>query len=387
MFNIPTLSLIIFFCWIYILLFHGRKKILTDSFFWTNPVFFEEHTTKNINSNKKGCVIIPARNEEKYILKTLESIRRQNLKKLDVIVVNDNSTDQTKFLANKFKTVSKKLIVIDGKKLPKGWVGKVWALKQGVDIANKKNYDYYVFLDADIYLEKGVIEKTLSLLIEKKLTMLSLMAKLKCESFWEKLLVPSFIFYFQKLYPFEQVNSTDEKTAAAAGGFILCKSEIFKKQNQYNLIKNKIIDDCNIAKKIKSKGAIWLGLTNLVRSERSYNQLESLWKMVSRTAFEQLNFSLIILIISSFSMFMIYVAPFILFFTYWIFFDLKIFIINLLTLTLITVAFFPTFKFYNVDKKFLFLIPLSSLLYILMTVSSAINFYFKEGTNWKGRSY
>ena len=109
--------------------------------------------------------------------------------------------------------------------------------------------------------------------------------------------------------------------------------------------------------------------------------------MVSRTAFEQLNFSLIILIISSFSMFMIYVAPFILFFTYWIFFDLKIFIINLLTLTLITVAFFPTFKFYNVDKKFLFLIPLSSLLYILMTVSSAINFYFKEGTNWKGRSY
>ena len=88
-----------------------------------------------------------------------------------------------------------------------------------------------------------------------------------------------------------------------------------------------------------------------------------------------------------FSMFLIYIAPYILFVTYSIFFDFKILIINLLTLTLITVAFFPTFKFYNVDKKFLFLIPLSSLFYILMTVSSAINYYFKEGTNWKGRSY
>ena len=66
--------------------------------------------------------------------------------------------------------------------------------------------------------------------------MISLMAKLKCLSLWEFLLIPSFIYFFQKLYPFSKVNNNKEKLAAAAGGFILCKSSIFKKENIYDII-------------------------------------------------------------------------------------------------------------------------------------------------------
>ena len=89
--------------------------------------------------------------------------------------------------------------------------------------------------------------------------MLSLMAKLKCKTIWEILLIPPFIYFFQKLFPFSKVNNQKEDLAAAAGGFILCKSELFKKQNLYELIKDKIIDDCNLAKIIKVKGEhIWL---------------------------------------------------------------------------------------------------------------------------------
>ena len=92
----------------------------------------------------------------------------------------------------------------------------------------------------------------------------------------------------------------------------MCKSELFKKQNLYEQIKDKIIDDCNLAKIIKGTGNhIWLGLTNLVESQRSYDKLEQIWKMVSRTAFEQLNNSIIFLIISIFGMIMIYLLPFI----------------------------------------------------------------------------
>ena len=95
------------------------------------------------------------------------------------------------------------------------------------------------------------------------------MAKLNSNYFWEKFLIPPFIFFFQKLFPFGRVNNPKDKISAAAGGFILCKSRIFKKKNWYESIKNKVIDDCNIAKFFKKEGPIWLGLTNLVKSRRT----------------------------------------------------------------------------------------------------------------------
>ena len=127
--------------------------------------------------------------------------------------------------------------------------------------------------------------------------MVSLMAKLSSEYFWDRMLIPPFIFFFQKLFPFGRVNDPKGQISAAAGGFILCKSQIFKQKNWYESIKDKVIDDCNIAKIIKNRGKIWLGLTNLVQSKRKYQTLNEIWKMVSRTAFEQLNFSIIILVV------------------------------------------------------------------------------------------
>ena len=124
-----------------------------------------------------------------------------------------------------------------------------------------------------------------------------------------KLLIPSFIYFFQKLFPFNQVNSKNNKLSAAAGGFILCKSEIFKDINLYEIIKDKIIDDCNLAKLIKKNGKVWLSLTTRVESRRSYQTLSEIWKMVSRTAYEQLNNSILNLILSIFGLFMLYIFP------------------------------------------------------------------------------
>ena len=239
--------------WIYIVYFHGRKNFITDKFFWSNPVIFEDYITKTKIYNKKICVIIPARNEEKYIEETLQSIKKQNISSLHTMVVNDNSTDNTQQVLEKFKKNYKNLKILNGQKLPLGWVGKVWALKQGVDEANKKNFEYYLFIDSDIHLDKGVVKKSVNFLEDKNLVMFSLMAKLNSKYFWEKLLIPPFIFFFQKLFPFRRVNNPNDKVSAAAGGFILCKSQIFKEKNWYESIKNKVIDDCNIAKFFKKK--------------------------------------------------------------------------------------------------------------------------------------
>ena len=373
--------------WIYIVFFHGRKNFLKDKFFWTNSVIFENNIIKIKHTNKKICVIIPARNEEKYIEETLQSIKNQNIPTLHTLVVNDNSTDNTQEVLENFKRNYKNLKILNGQKLPQGWVGKVWALKQGVDAANKRNFEYYLFIDSDIYLDKGVVTKSVNFLEDKNLVMFSLMAKLNSKYFWEKFLIPPFIFFFQKLFPFGRVNDPKDKISAAAGGFILCKSKIFKQKNWYESIKNKVIDDCNIAKFFKKEGSIWLGLTNLGKSRRIYKNLDEIWKMVSRTAFEQLNFSIIILLICCLGMFLIYLTPYIILTIS--FFDLEqnLMIINLLTIFLMTIVFIPIMKFYKVDQKYLAFIPLFSSFYIMMTCSSAINHYSKKGNKWKGRSY
>ena len=382
------LSVIPFFIWLYLIFLYANKNLQFNGLFWTGNIILENQKTKHplLEKKKSLCIIIPARNEEKYISETIKSILTQDVKKF-VLIVDDNSTDKTSeealrtFKKNKFSQYK----IIDALRLPEGWSGKVWALKQGVDWAVKQKFSHFLFIDSDIILKKDIVKRTLYHMNDKKLTMVSLMAKLKCQSLWEFLLIPSFIYFFQKLYPFSKVNNNRETLAAAAGGFILCKSEIFKKENIYEQIKNKIIDDCNLAKKIKScKSNIWLGLTRMVESQRSYTKLEEVWRMVSRTAYEQLNHSILLLIVSIFGMITIYILPFI---NLLIQNNSKLIILNFFSILLMTISFLPTARFYNVSLLFYFSLPFSSLIYMLMTINSATNYYFKNGNIWKGRKY
>ena len=381
------LTFLPFFIWFYLVFFYANRKLTFKGLFWKSNITIENQTKLSYAKQKSSiCFIIPARNEEKYISKTIESIISQSVKKL-IIIVNDNSQDSTENEAKKTfkKTKFKQFKIINGKKLPVGWSGKVWALKQGVDAVPKKKFSHFVFIDSDIILKENIIIKVLSFMNAKKLSMLSLMAKLKCNTIWEYLLIPSFIYFFQKLYPFSKVNTKDEDIAAAAGGFILCKSELFKNKNLYELIKNKIIDDCNLAKIVKKKGKpIWLGLTKLVESQRSYDKLKEIWKMVSRTAYEQLNYSIFFLIISILGMITIYLLPFI---NLIIQNDFYLKTINLISITLMIISFIPTARFYSLNFVFYLSLPFSSFIYMLMTISSAYNYYFKSGNIWKGRKY
>ena len=380
--------LIAFCSWLYLLFFNSRKSFSYNDFFWSNKTVFERSYKKNnIKNHKKICVVIPARNEEKNIVKTLNSIVRQDLNNISILIIDDNSNDKTYFVAsNLLKTKKIKHQIVKGKKLPNGWSGKVWALKQAVDILKKKEIEYYLFLDSDIILKKGIITEAVEFLCQKKLLMVSLMAKLNCSSSWEKILIPAFIYFFQKIYPFSKVNDPNNSLAAAAGGFILCKSEVFSEENLYDQIKDKVIDDCNIAKKIKEKGNIWLGLTENIYSNRCYTNLSDIWRMISRTAYEQLNFSPLYLCFSIFGMCIVYLYPILVIF----FFEKEqsiLFLFNSLTILFLIISFRPTVRFYNLSIFYCLSLPLSSLIYIMMTITSAFNFHFRKGNIWKGRKY
>lgn len=334
------------------------------------------------------CIIIPARNEEKTISKTLNSIISQTYKNLMIIIIDDQSDDRTYEISlntlKKCKFTNFK--IIKGNEPPSDWSGKLWALNQGVIEAKKnKLIEYLLFLDADITINKTLVHDLVLTLKQKNLKMISLMAKLNCRTFWEKILIPQFIYFFQKLYPFFQVNNNESKVAAAAGGCIFMDIKLFQNKNLLEKIKSKIIDDCNLAKLIKQKGKIWLGLTKKVTSIRSYKELNLIWKMVSRCAYEQLNNSLFFLFLSSLGIIILYLAwPISLVIGFFLKSKILIFL-SLLILILSTIIFIPTLLFYKQSKFYLLMIPFSALLYLSMTISSALNYYFNNGNLWKGR--
>ncbi|MDC3091486.1 glycosyltransferase [Rickettsiales bacterium] len=377
--------------WIYLIFFHGRSFPYSDHFFWSNKIVFEKkyNFSEEIKEiNKQVCAIIPARNERKNITETLISLINQKSIILEVIVIDDQSTDGTKDLVvktfKKYKFNNYK--VIEGENLPIGWSGKIWALNQGMNeaIKNIKN-DYVLLLDADIVIEENLVVNLTKSAMKEKIGMISLMAKLNCISFWEKILIPPFIFFFQKLYPFNYVNDSKSKIAAAAGGCIFSEISIFKKNNLFYTIKNEIIDDCNLAKQIKKKKKIWLGLTNKVWSTRNYYNLNSICSMISRCAFSQLKNSIIYLIISVLGMITLYLTGLAGILTFPFHNSFYILIISVFLTLCSLLVFFPTISFYKLNPVFLFTLPFSAVLYMFMTVISAFNFYFKDGNDWKGR--
>jgi len=249
-------------------------------------------------------VLIPARNEAAVIKRTLRSVVNQG-SGINIILVDDESTDGTADIARDAGGEPCKFLEV--KPLPEGWVGKLWALEQG---RNELNSTYTLLLDADIELGTGVVNKMRETLISKDIQFMSLMVTPSMLSYWEKLLMPAFVYFFKLLYPFRLANDPLSKVAAAAGGCILMKTDIYEKIDGFKSIKGELIDGCSLASRVKSAGyRTWIGLTQSVRSIRPYRNLQDIWDMVVRTAFTQLRYSVLLLFLTSLIMLLVYFVP------------------------------------------------------------------------------
>jgi hopene-associated glycosyltransferase HpnB len=144
----------------------------------------------------------------------------------------------------------------------------------------------------------------------ERLALASLMVKLPTRTFWEKLLVPAFIFYFALLYPFRAVNDPASRIAGAAGGSLLVRRDALEAIGGIAAIKDAIIDDCALARAIKGSGRrIWLGLAERSRSLRRYRHLADFWSMVTRSAYPQLGYSPLRLVLALLGLGVAFLAP------------------------------------------------------------------------------
>lgn len=325
-------------------------------------------------------VLIPARNEAAVLERTLGALSRQG-RDLAVIVVDDESTDGTAALCERFAEHAR-VDLIRGAPLPDGWGGKLWALEQGLARIETPRV---LLLDADIELAPGTLPRLLDLAGATGAALVSVMAELRCRTFWERLLVPPFIFFFKLIYPFAWVNDSRRGTAAAAGGCVLVETAALREVGGFTAIRSALIDDCALAALVKRTGRpIWLGLSHSVISLRSYATLGSFAQMVTRTAFTQLRYSVVLLVLVTLAMLVAFGGPaaFV-----WPGATVVARTLAALGLAASCLAYLPTVRFYGLPTAWTLTLPLAALLFLGMTWLSALNYWRGIRAEWKDRAY
>jgi hopene-associated glycosyltransferase HpnB len=340
--------------------------------------------------------VVPARDEAETVGETITALLAQGYRgPFNVILVDDQSRDATARLAREAAAAlgaGDRLNVIAGRPLPAGWTGKLWAQSQGVEFAvelagkGASPPHYLLLTDADIVFAPGALTALVAQAEKTGLVLNSLMVKLRCESFAERMFVPAFVFFFQMLYPFAWVNDRRRAAAAAAGGCMLVRRDTLQAAGGLAAIRGALIDDCALAKLLKSHGPIALALTDRAHSVRAYPALGDIRRMVARTAYAQLRYSPLLLTGTALGLALTYLAPVALTLVADGFAQFA----GIFAWALMACAFRPILRFYGMSRLRSWLwaatLPAIAAMYMAFTLDSAYQHARGRGGMWKGRA-
>ena len=216
----------------------------------------------------KVSIILPARNEEKYIAKCLESLLRQDYPNFEIIAINDSSTDKTQDII--YQYASKKnssIVIVNAKPKPDGWAGKNWACYEGYLRASG---DLFLFTDADTVHSPSVMSLAIGQLVEQNLDALTLMPKLLCKDVWTKITLPMLANFLHTRFSALRVNDPKTKTGYFFGSFYVITRGAYEKVGTHKIVKQELVEDGALGGRVK-KGQFRM---KMVRGER---YIEAIW--------------------------------------------------------------------------------------------------------------
>jgi hopene-associated glycosyltransferase HpnB len=377
--------------WAYLVVAHGAFWRAGE---WLPPVSGQPATWPAV------AAVIPARNEADMLPVTLPALLGQDYPgALSAVLVDDGSTDGTAGVATKLAAeAGRPLLVVAGRPKPDGWAGKVWAMAQGLQ-ATEANLagpgTYVLFTDADIAWAPGTLRALVAAAEAGDRDLVSQMALLRTATGWERVIVPAFVYFFAQLYPFRRVNVPGSRTAAAAGGCMLIRREALERSGGLSPIRGALIDDVAIGTMIKRvRGRTWLGLSRQVVSVRPYPGLSSLWQMVARSAYTQLNYSPVLLAGTLIGLLFLYALPPAGALAGVILLAvgsagtpvITTAVAGLAGWVLMSLSYLPMLRVYRLSPLRAPGLPLTALLYAAMTADSARRHYTGRGAHWRGRA-
>ena len=354
------------------------------------------------------AAVVPARNEADMLPVTLPALLGQDYPgEFRVVLVDDRSSDGTGDIAAELGDKSARdggapLTVVAGQPRPDGWAGKVWAMAQGVKTASAGTEpagapEYLLFTDADIAWAPGALRDLVAAAEGDDRAVVSLMALLRAETGWERVIVPAFVYFFAQLYPFRRVNDPASRTAAGAGGCMLVRRTALDRAGGLRKISGALIDDVALATLLKRDGdRCWLGLTTDVRSARPYPRLSTLWHMIARSAYTQLRYSPALLAGTVAGLLLLYAAPPAGTIAWLVTaaagttagtpVSVAAGVAGLVGWALMTASFVPVLRLYRLSVLRAPELPLIAVLYAAMTADSARRHYSGRAVSWRGRA-
>lgn len=339
--------------------------------------------------------VVPARDEAEVIARSIGSLIAQNYPgDFRVVLVDDNSSDGTAAIARAAGEAATKsspspsgeglgradrLTILTGAPLAPGWTGKLWAVHQGIAAAGAP--DYLWLTDADIAHAPDTLTSLITRAVGDDRVLVTLMARLRCESLAERALIPAFVWFFAMLYPFAAVNRAGG-IGGAAGGCMLARRDALEAAGGIAAVRSALIDDCAFGALMKRQDRVWLGLTDRSVSIRRYDTWASVGAMISRSAYAQLRYSPVLLAGTLVGLALIYLIPVLL----TLFAEGYARGLGLAAWVLMTIAFQPMLRFYRRSPLWGVALPAIALFYAAQTFASAWAHWRGHGGMWKGRA-
>jgi cellulose synthase/poly-beta-1,6-N-acetylglucosamine synthase-like glycosyltransferase len=252
-------------------------------------------------------VIVPARNEEKNILKALGSLLQALPPGGEVIFINDRSNDRTGTIARQLAREDDRLKIIDVTELPEGWLGKTNAMQVGYKASKG---EYLLFTDADVHFTTGCLERAVALCVSDRIDHLVATPLMVTEGFWERVFVSFFTILLVSRYRIWRAALTGSRFYAGIGAFNLVSRKAYEMAGTHQAIKNEVVDDLLLGRLIKRSG----GKQQVVSGERClqvrWNEgLQGLVEGLEKNAYAGLDFSLTGTVASCIILILITVLP------------------------------------------------------------------------------
>lgn len=274
---------------IYTSIFCSLWVFIFIAFAWTLtkvPLFQDEtkRQKKELNGWPRISVIVPACNEAENIETALQSLLAQDYPNLEIITINDRSTDDTGTILDRLAAKDSRIRVIHLQELPNGWLGKVNAMHQGVKQASG---EWYLFTDADIHFSPGLLKRAIIFMQQRKYyNHLALMPEITLRNFWLEVCIISFGVMFLFSSRAALVNESDSKTPIGIGAFNLVKADIFKNTPGFEWLKLEPGDDYGLGLMIKEAG----GRTHFALADHDvsvpwYDSIKEMFKGLEKNMF------------------------------------------------------------------------------------------------------
>lgn len=203
------------------------------------------------HNHPKVSVILPARNEERFISKCLDSLLDQDYENYEIIVVNDSSEDSTREIISKYAAMDSKIVHVDARPKPPGWMGKNWACMEGFAKSTGK---LLLFTDSDTKHAGELISNAVGHLLSFDLDALTAIPRMVCFDNWTRITLPVLSTFLHTRFSAIRVNDPSKKTGYFFGSFFIIKKSVYEEIGKHEGVKQELIEDGALGKKVKERG-------------------------------------------------------------------------------------------------------------------------------------